>query len=48
MIRECVNCKYSRGGGSDVWCTHKPKGKESYMCETDCIYFEWSKYGDVE
>lgn len=48
MIRECVNCKYGMGGGSDVWCTHKPKGKESYMCETDCIYFEWWKKGDVE
>ena len=40
--RECINCKYSRGLGSDVWCGHKPQGKESYMSETDCIYFEWS------
>lgn len=42
--RECVNCKYSRGGGSDVWCNHNPKGKETYMVETDCPYFEGNKY----
>ena len=40
MVRECVNCKHSRGLGSDVWCGHKPKGKESYMFETDCEYYE--------
>lgn len=42
--RECVNCRHSRGLGSDVWCGHDPKGKESYMCETDCPYFEWFEY----
>lgn len=42
--RECINCKFSCGGGSDVWCEHEPPGKESYMCETDCPYFEWSEY----
>lgn len=31
MIRECVNCKKSRGGGHPY---------ESYMRETDCPYFE--------
>lgn len=41
-MRECKNCIYSRGGGSDVWCTHEPKGKESYMCDTDCPY--WTPY----
>lgn len=40
-MRECVNCKYSKGIGSDVWCGHDPKGKESYMFETDCPYFRW-------
>lgn len=39
-MRECVNCKYSRGLGSDVWCGHDPKGKESYMFETDCPYYK--------
>ena len=38
--RECVNCEYGCGGGSDVYCTHKPRGKESYMCDTDCKYFK--------
>lgn len=42
--RECVNCQHSRGLGSDVWCGHDPKGKESYMRETDCPYFEWFEY----
>ena len=41
MMRECVNCVYSRGLGSDVWCGHDPKGNESYMFETDCPYFRW-------
>lgn len=45
-MRECVNCKHSRGLGSDVWCGHKPKGKESYMSETDCIFYEPFKYHD--
>ena len=38
--RECVNCEYGCGGGSDVYCTHKPRGKESYMYDTDCKYFK--------
>ena len=42
--RECVNCKHSKGSGSDVWCGHDPKGKETYMAETDCPYFEGDKY----
>lgn len=41
MLRECVNCKYSRGIGSDVWCGHNPRGDESYMNKTDCPYFRW-------
>ena len=40
-MRECVNCKYSKGSGSDVWCGHNPKGDEAYMFETDCPYFRW-------
>ena len=40
MMRECVNCKYGKGLGSDVWCGHDPKGKESYMFETDCPYYK--------
>lgn len=28
-------------GIRDVWCGHDPKGKESYMFETDCPYFRW-------
>lgn len=40
MIRECVNCRYGKGIGSDVWCGHDPKGKESYMFETDCPYYK--------
>ena len=39
-MRECVNCKYGKGIGSDVWCGHDPKGKESYMFETDCPYYK--------
>ena len=39
-MRECVNCKYGKGSGSDVWCGHNPKGKESYMFETDCPYYK--------
>ena len=39
-MRECVNCKYGKGLGSDVWCRHNPKGKESYMFETDCPYYK--------
>lgn len=39
MIRECVNCKKSRGGGSDVWCG-EGHPYESYMHETECPYFE--------
>lgn len=46
MMRECIHCKYSRGLGSDVWCDHDPKGKESYMMETDCPYFEPMRFGD--
>ena len=42
-MRECINCIYSSGLGSDVWCEHNPKGKESYMCETDCEYFKSKK-----
>lgn len=38
MIRECIHCKKSRGLGSDVWCSEHPY--ESYMCETECPYFE--------
>lgn len=30
-MRECINCIYSKGLGSDVWCEHNPKGKESYI-----------------
>ena len=30
-MRECISCKYGRGLGSDVWCGHDPKGKESYI-----------------
>ena len=40
-MRESVICKYSIGIGHDVWCGHDPKGKESYMFETDCPYFKW-------
>ena len=43
-IRECINCEHSCGGGSDVWCEHNPKGKESYMHETDCPYFKGNKW----
>lgn len=39
-MRECTNCKYGIGIGSDVWCGHEPKGNESYMCDTDCPYWE--------
>ena len=39
-MKECVNCKYGKGIGSDVWCGHDPKGKESYMFETDCSYYQ--------
>lgn len=39
-MRECINCKYGIGGGSDVWCGHEPKGKESYMHDTDCPYWK--------
>lgn len=45
-MRECVNCKHSRGLGSDVWCGHNPKGKESYMFETDCVFYEPFEYHD--
>lgn len=38
--RECVNCEYGCGGGSDVYCTHEPRGKEAYMHDTDCEYFK--------
>lgn len=43
-MKECVDCKYSRGIGSDVWCGHKPTGKETYMPkkDTDCPYYERS------
>lgn len=33
MYRECSNCEYGRGIGSDVWCGHDPKGKETYMAK---------------
>ena len=39
-MKECVNCKYGKGIGSDVWCGHDTKGKESYMFETDCPYYK--------
>ena len=41
-MNECVNCRYGRGGGSDVWCGHEPRGKETYMPikDTDCPYYE--------
>lgn len=39
-MKECVNCKYGKGIGSDVRCGHDPKGKESYMFETDCSYYQ--------
>lgn len=41
-MKECVNCKYHCGGGSDVWCGHDPKGRETYMPskDTDCLYYE--------
>ena len=39
MIRECIHCKKSRGGGSDVWCS-EGHPYESYMRETECPYFE--------
>ncbi len=39
MIRECIHCKKSRGLGSDVWCS-EGHPYESYMCETECPYFE--------
>ena len=50
-MRECNNCKFGRGIGSDVWCGHEPKGNESYMYDTDCPYwttmnhatYEWSE-----
>ena len=42
MIRECGNCLFSRGIGSDVWCEHEPPGKTTYMArqDTDCPYYE--------
>ena len=39
MIRECIHCKKSRGLGSDVWCS-EGHPYESYMCKTECPYFE--------
>ena len=47
-MKECVNCVYSRGIMSDVWCGHKPKGKETYMPtkDTDCPYYEPTRYDD--
>lgn len=39
-MRECVNCKYSKGLGSDVWCEHNPRGVESYMTGATCVYYE--------
>lgn len=45
-MRECINCKHSRGLGSDVWCSHNPKGNESYMSETDCPYYEEVRWND--
>ncbi len=39
MIKECIHCKKSRGLGSDVWCG-EGYPYESYMCETECPYFE--------
>lgn len=45
MIRECIHCKKSRGGGSDVWCS-EGHPYESYMRETECPYFEINRRGD--
>ena len=39
-MKECVNCKYGKGIGSDVWCGHDTKGKENYMFETDYPYYK--------
>lgn len=55
-MRECSNCKKSRGLGADVWCGEGHTEYESYMRETDCPYweemvvilndvFEWRKRG---
>lgn len=44
-MRECVNCKYSRGIGSDVWCD---KGYETtYMQETECEHYTSMNTGDM-
>lgn len=43
-MRECVNCKHSRGLGSDVWCGKGHKEYTTYMIETDCPYFEEMDY----
>ena len=45
MIRECIHCKKSRCGGSDVWCS-EGHPYESYMRETECPYFEINRRGD--
>lgn len=39
-MRECINCKKSRGLGADVWCGEGHTEYESYMRETDCPYWE--------
>lgn len=46
MYRECTNCEYGRGLGSDVYCGHDPKGKETYMAtkDTDCVYWKADKW----
>lgn len=45
MIRECIHCKKSRCGGSDVWCS-EGHPYESYMRETEYPYFEINRRGD--
>lgn len=39
-MRECINCEYSRGIGSDVWCGDGHTEYETYMRETDCPYYK--------
>lgn len=38
-MKDCTDCKKSRGLGSDVWCGDGHP-YESYMHETKCPYFE--------
>ena len=35
-MRECINCKHSMGMGSDVWCEHKPEGKQ-LICQVKIL-----------